>query len=66
MRSAVDEQPGAPSPELSGRRRLKPRRYPGDAEEFHAGTLSDVSRSGICKTEGVGDVFAGRVDFGIV
>ena len=53
MPSAVDEQPGASLPELSGRILV-------DAEEFHADTLYDMSSSGINKIKGVGDVFAGR------
>ena len=38
----------------------------GDAEEFHADKLYDVSSSGINKNKSVGDVFAGRVEHGIV
>ena len=34
----------------------------GDAEEFRAGTLDDVSSSGFYKIKGVGDVFAGRME----
>ena len=37
-----------------------------DAEEFHAGTLDDVSSSGIFMIKDVGDAFAGRVEHGIV
>ena len=35
-------------------------------EGFHADTLCDVSSSGIYKLKGVGGVFAGRVEHGIV
>ena len=70
MPSAVDEQPGASSPKLSGGRHPKPSRgwsrYLGCAEEFHADTLYDVSSSGIYKIKGVSDVFAGRVEHGIM
>ena len=38
----------------------------GSAAELHADTLHDVSGSGIYRIKGVGDVFARRVEHGIV
>ena len=69
MRSAVDEQPDGIMPESEGTETSETEAGEGilvDAEEFHADTLYDVSNSGINKIKDVGDVFAGRVEQGIV